>query len=306
MISICGLAAIALSAVFGVAGPTWSRRLPPAVAAWLLSVGGFAVALASSAALALIAFVLVAQSEPFEDRGHWSDAALRAHDTAAAPAGVVAVALLIIGALRAGRTLLGRLAAVRSAHGLAAALSATSELAVLDTDDFHACAVPGRPGRIAVSRGLLRALDATERRALLAHERAHLTHRHHWHQTAGLLAAAMNPLLVRVPHAVDVACERWADEAAARVATRAAVAAALRVTAAGRPQWRPSVVFAAAGLAVVSRIEALSAPAQPVSRWRLAALTAVLIAMVAAVAVGMHQTEALFELAQRAYRAGRR
>src|SRR5207253_2752793 len=149
------------------------------VAAWLLSVGGLAVALASSAALALLAFVLVAQAEPFVDRGHWSDAALRAHDTAALPVGVVGLALLLLAAMRAGRTLIHRLTALRSAHRLAAALSTTSELAVLDTDGVHACAVPGRPGRIAVSRGLLQKLDAPERRALLAHERAHLVHRHH-------------------------------------------------------------------------------------------------------------------------------
>ena len=306
MISIWVLAAVALSAVFGVAAPSWSRRLPPVVAAWLLSVGGLAVALASSAALALSAFVLVAQTEPFVDRGHWSDSALRAHDPAAAPAGVVALALLLAAALRAGRTLVRRLGAVRSAHRLAAALSSPSELAVLDTDDFHACAVPGRPARIAVSRGLLRRLDAAERRALLAHERAHLIHRHHLHHTAALLGAALNPLLARLPSAVEFACERWADEAAARVASRAAVAAALRVTAAGRPQWRPSVVLAAAAVAVVSRIEALSAPAERVSRWRLAALGAVMVGMLTAVAVGMHDTEALFELAQRAYRAGQR
>jgi Zn-dependent protease with chaperone function len=305
VIALWVLAAVALSAVFGVVAPMWSRRLPPSLAAWLLSAGGLAVALASSAAVALLAFVFVAQAEPFVDRGHWSDAALRAHDTAALPVGVVGLVLLLLATMRAGRTLVHRLTALRSSHRLAAALS-TSELAVLDTDDVHACAVPGRPGRIAVSRGLLQKLDAPERRALLAHERAHLAHRHHWHQTAALLAAAMNPLLSRLPHAVDLACERWADEEAAVAASRAAVAAALRVAAAARPQWRPSVVLAAAAVGVVSRIEALSAPVERVSRWRLVALGAVVVAVLAAVAVGMHETEALFELARRAYRAGHR
>lgn len=305
MITLWVLAAVALSAVFGVVAPIWSRRLPPAVAAWLLSAGGLAVALASGAACALLAFVLVAQAEPFVDRGHWSNAALRAHDTAAAPVGVVGVALLLVAGMRAARTLIHRLAAVRSAHQLAAALPTANELVVLDTDDVQACAVPGRPGRIAVSRGLLQRLDAPERRALLAHERAHLVHRHHWHQTAALLAAAMNPLLTRLPRATELACERWADEEAADVASRAAVAAALRITASARPQWRPSVVLAAAALGVVSRIDALSAPV-PASRWRLVALGAVVVAMLAALAVGMHDTEALFELARRAYRANHR
>jgi NO-binding membrane sensor protein with MHYT domain len=75
---------------------------------------------------------------------------------------------------------------------------------------------------------------------------------------------------------------------------------------AGRPQWRPSVVLAAVAVGVVSRLEALSAPAERASRWRLTALGAVVAGMLVSVAVGMHDTEALFDLAQRAYRAGQR
>ena len=81
--------------------------------------------------------------------------------------------------------------ALRAAHRLAAALSATGgELVVLDDVDHQAYAVPGRPGRIVVSSGLLRALTAAERRGVLAHERAHLRHHHHVHHTAAQLAAA--------------------------------------------------------------------------------------------------------------------
>ncbi len=95
---------------------------------------------------------------------------------------VISVRLLAV-AVRRGRALLTayRLAATLSAHG--------EELAVLDDPAPVAYAVPGRPGRIMASTGLLRALDAGERRAVLAHERSHLRHRHHLHHAAGQLAA---------------------------------------------------------------------------------------------------------------------
>ncbi|MGI8722561.1 MAG: M48 family metalloprotease, partial [Geodermatophilaceae bacterium] len=60
------------------------------------------------------------------------------------------------------------------------------ELVVAPIAHPHAFAVPARfgradysGGRILVTVGMLRALDAAERRALLAHERAHLICRHH-------------------------------------------------------------------------------------------------------------------------------
>jgi len=54
-----------------------------------------------------------------------------------------------------------RLIAVRDAYRLAQASPNTvSELSVLDTTDTQAYAVPGRPGRIVVTSGLLRRRDA--------------------------------------------------------------------------------------------------------------------------------------------------
>jgi len=82
---------------------------------------------------------------------------------------------------------------------------------------IEAYALPGAPGRIVVSGRLLAALDERGRSALLAHEQAHLSGRHHLFTTAAHLAAAANPLLLPVARAVDYTVERWADESAASV-----------------------------------------------------------------------------------------
>jgi Zn-dependent protease with chaperone function len=78
-----------------------------------------------------------------------------------------------------------------------------------------AYALPGFTGRIVVSTAMLHALPADERAVLLAHEAAHLTHRHHAYLLTAELAAAANPLVRPSLGAVRRAVERWADEAAA-------------------------------------------------------------------------------------------
>ena len=131
----------------------------------------------------------------------------------------------------------------------------------------------GRPGRIVVSTGLLRRPDASERRALLAHERAHLAGGHDVHNTAAHLAAAASPLLGRLAAAVALACERRADETAAATCRRSTIAEAL----APRLRW-----------------------------WRVALLIRLLAATAATLAEAMHDTERLFELAQVTYGGGQR
>ena len=61
----------------------------------------------------------------------------------------------------------------------AATGTAGGDLTVLDDAGPDAYALPGRPGAIVVTTGMLRALDPAEREVLLAHERAHLAGRHH-------------------------------------------------------------------------------------------------------------------------------
>jgi Zn-dependent protease with chaperone function len=198
-----------------------------------------------------------------------------------------------------------RARALVHAHRIAAALPAHGgELAVVDVSLRQALAVPGRPGRIVVTTGLLRSLDGGQRRALLAHERSHLARGHHWHQSAAALACAANPLLWLIPATLELSCERWADEDAAVVSARSTVATALARVMTGR--LGPAVVLAAGAGDVATRIGALSAPAPRPARWSLAAGLVLLAALTVAVAVAMHDVEGLFERAQAVYRSGLR
>jgi Zn-dependent protease with chaperone function len=295
------------SGLFGVTAPVLARRLPPAVGTWLLSVGGLLAAAGSAASLALLGFTLVGQSPLLAARGHWSDTTLRHADPVAAPIAAAATAALLLVSVRFVRAGLRRLAALHAAYRLAAVLPTSGgELAVIDRPAQQAYAVPGHPGRIVVSTGVLRGLNAGERRAVLAHERAHLTHRHHLHHTVAHLAAAANPLLARLPDAVALSAERWADENAAATCRRDIVADALTHAAAGSARMlaTPAVVLAAGATEVAARVVALRVPAPRLTLWRVALPVALLVATAAAVLEATHDTERLFELAQYAYRTG--
>jgi len=295
------------SGLFGLCAPVLARRLPPAVGTWLLSIGGLLAAAGSIAALALLGFTLIGQAPLLADRGHWSQAALRHSDPVSMPIAAASVAALVVLAVRFAVAGVRRLSALRAAYELAAALPAPAgELAVVDHSAKEAYAVPGRPGRIVVTTALLRSLDPAQRRAVLAHERAHLTHRHHVHHTLAHLAAAANPLLKRVPAAVALSTERWADEDAAACCRRDTVADALAHAAVRNPRAlkAPAAALAAARTEVSDRITALRAPAPRLTLWRVALLVGLLAASAATVLEAAHDTERLFELAQVAYRAG--
>jgi Zn-dependent protease with chaperone function len=140
-------------------------------------------------------------------------------------------------------------------------------LSIVPSDAPTAFALPGRPGQIIISTGMLRSLEPDERRVLLAHERAHLRCHHHRYVRLTQLAAAVLPLLARLNARVRFATERWADEEAARemadrtVVARAIARAALAQTAA------PVGVLAIADTGVARRVESLLREAPPRSRW---------------------------------------
>lgn len=299
---------LAASAAFGLSAPGLARRLPPAIATWLLSVGGLCAAGGFAASLVLVAATLVGQLPLLAELGHWSEAVLHRSDpvwTPLAVAALVAVALLSVRVTAvAGR----RLLALRAAYRLAAALSPDgNELVVVDDPQYRAYAVPGNPGRIVVSHSLLRALTAAQRRGVLAHERAHLRQHHHVHHTLAHLGAAANPLAFGLPSAVALASERWADECASAASSPLDVAGAL-VLAAGQAPAQPvplATVLPVADTDVAARVEALTRPARPFAVGRLA----VLLVLLAVIAISTLQAAAdvdrAFDLAQAAYQIGR-
>ena len=293
------------SAGFGLLAPRWSRRLPPALATWLLSLGSLLAAVASGIAIALVTFRALAPTRLLTAQGHWSDAVLRQRDPIRPPVAVAAVTVTIVLILAGSWTAWRRVRATAAAFRLAGGSSPT-ELCVLEAAEPCAFAVPGwRRGRIVVSSGLLRRLDGPQRRALLIHERAHLDYFHHLHQSVVAVAAAINPLLWRVPAAIRLSCERWADEEAGAVTGRATAAQALLQAAVTDRRTASAAVLAAGRLAVLDRIAALERPVPRLRLWRVGLLAALVGTAVWAAVEGMHETEHLFEVAQAAWRAGR-
>lgn len=295
------------AACFGALGPVVARRLPPDQATWLLTLGGVAAALSGLAVLAMLASVPLGQLPGLADEGHWSVAALREHAPVDGVLGLAALLVLLTASAATFAVAARRGAAVLAAYRSCRSLPAAGgDLVVIADASAGAMAVPGRPGRIVVAQSLLAALSSTERRALLAHERAHLEHGHHWHVTAVTLAATANPLLRPLRAASAHAIERWADEeAAAEVGDRRQVASAV-ARAALMTRSRPRTALprlAAATLAVPQRVAALLREAQePRPALLLLAAGVLLVGAVAAVIVGK-DTEHLFESAGRAYRA---
>ncbi|WP_030443257.1 M48 family metalloprotease [Actinoplanes subtropicus] len=153
-------------------------------------------------------------------------------------------------------------------------------LVVADWSEPLAVAVPGRPGEILLTTGMLRLLDADERRAVLAHERAHLAHHHHRAMLLVGGAAAINPLLRPAREAVTYLVERWADEEAAsgmgdRELVARAVARAALATAGHRA---PAPALGVHGGVIVRRVRALQGPPPGAARWQMPLLAGVAVA----------------------------
>ena len=300
MTTVAIVVALTMAACFGPVAARFARRLPPRHATWLISAGAVASALCALAVLSMLAFVLVGQLPIFAHEGHWSPAALRHHEITEPGVAAVSLALLVAAAV----------AVVGAAHRLALALLAAyrscrdmpGELVVLHDGPAQAAAVPGRPGRVVVAQSLLVALAAPERRALLAHERAHLAHGHHWHRGAVTLAVAANPLLAPLRPAIVYATERWADEdAAAEVGDRRHVATALaRVALLGRAP-APGLRLALAAQAVPARVSAMLAQPPRARPLLIAAIAAIPLIGALAVLVLLEQTDRVFDLAARVY-----
>lgn len=168
---------------------------------------------------------------------------------------------------------------------------AATGVVVLDASRPAAYCVPGRPGTIVVTSGALAVLAPRQLGAVLAHERAHLSGRHHL--LTGLtrcLAAVFPPVPMFRQGSTEVSrlAEMSADDAAARRAGRrplieALLAIGTGAAVAGEPgagqpgAGEPGVALAAAGYAVAARVHRLLDPPRRASRVRLAlVLTSVL------------------------------
>ncbi|MBV6699679.1 M56 family metallopeptidase, partial [Kitasatospora aureofaciens] len=242
--------------------------LPPRAAAWMLAGSAAVLAGGTLCSLGLLAAAGLLQLPPVAAFGHlslpWLTTAAPSAPLAAAVAALALAALTALAVRTARRRRLDlrrawaalpasdrhvdtrpRRASMRRARTRRAILDCAHALlsppghplAVLDDERADAFALPGRvrrpgrpgvPGRIVVTSGMLRALTGPERAALLAHERAHLTGRHHVFLALAEHAADVHPALRPLRAPLGYHLERWADEvAAARVGDRAVTARAV-------------------------------------------------------------------------------
>ncbi|MFE1751190.1 M56 family metallopeptidase [Streptomyces anandii] len=244
-------------------------RLHPRTATRLLTSVAVVMAGCSTLCLALLMVVGTAQlpGNPLPDG--WSDPQVRAavpHDGIAGRAAIPALGAV---AVACGRTLPAHRRVIRRARRALAGLPGTT-VVVLPAPEPYAYALPGaRGGRIVVTTALLSGLAPAERRALFAHERAHLAARHHRHLLAVHLAARANPFLRPLRSAVVHTAERWADEDAARaVGDRRVVARAIgRAALLSAPAPARTLAAPAATGPVPRRVAALLAPAPAARDW---------------------------------------
>lgn len=218
--------------------PVLAARLSPARAAVALVAASAAAAAASTAwALMFLAVTLGPAAPSLGEgaaRGGWVIDSVPAVLAATLVSGLGAGTVRVVAVLRRRRWVTRELHALCETCGVG-----REELVVAPIAHPHAFAVPARfgraestGGRILVTIGMLRALDAAERRALLAHERAHLSYRHHRQRAIVEFAAALNPLLIPARSAVAYLVERAADEQAATTIGDRRVAAYALATAA--------------------------------------------------------------------------
>lgn len=303
-------AAVALSLALGCAPRHLAAAMRPATAVRTLVLTGLAAALTTGFALSDVALTALAHDGEVAELGHWAPAALPAAGSLPWQTGLpVALAVLMLLAAAAVHTL-------RASRQLWLADAWCRRLGpddgrpvILEDAEPRAFAVAGLHGRVVVTTAMVAALSSAERAALLAHERAHLRHRHHvWIQLAEVSAVA-NPALRRVPGVVRLMAERWADEDAARsTGDRRTTAEAIghAALARGGPRRPTSAALSATGGDVPQRVQALlRAPRHPWSAplaWAVGLLAVAVLVLAGATA---RSTEHVLESAQSALVAAR-
>ena len=283
-------AAVAAAGTRWLPRAAWPLRAPRAgIAAWL--AGALSVAGAWAGA-GLILAVPCAQVSTDPAMMRACLALLRAQYASPAGAaagvggGVIVVAVLgrvawfywsELAAARRSRAIHDDALAVLARPGPAA------DVRVIDNDHPAVYCVPGRR-RIVLTTGALTCLDSGQLDAVLAHERAHLSGRHHLVLT---FAAALENAFPAVrffglaARQVRYLVEVAADDAAVRRAPRLTVAAALLAVAAAGV---PAGALGAGGSAAALRIERLIDPPRRGSTARRA-VTSAALAVAAALTV---------------------
>jgi len=290
-----------VACVIGVASARLvARRTDPRVSARVLAGSGIALAGATSAALSLLAFTVIARVPLVAAQGRWSASAVTRKVPVPMWVGVAAIVCIVAIGVHALRTFdtyrrgLG--------HAVRLQLENGGEIVTVpETASFaYACRVlPFRPGVIVVSEGLHNTLDADQRAAVLAHEQSHLAHQHGLYELVALITGALNPLLRPMQRAVGFALERWADEDAAASLGRNTAASALAASALQRPHAVPQSALAHGASSVPARVEALLDNPRPRNPALIVSAAVNATLAIVAVLLAAHSTELIFEALRR-------
>lgn len=279
MIAAAGLLAYAVvllaAAAPALARARWPERAPRlAVAAWF-TVTGSAVA-----SVILGGVALIVPAVPISAGLAWLLAgcemelrARYAHPGGAVLGGAGAVLALVMIARVAwcAAATLGRAARDRRRHRLRLRVAGRADprlgAVVVDHDEPAAWCLPGSARSVVLTTGAVAALDNAQLAAVLAHERAHQSGRHHLLVSlAESLAAAFPwvPAFRQAHEQVGRLTELLADDAAASTSHRLTVAEALLAIGAGAPAG--AAALAAGGSSTAARIRRLIAAPSPLSR----------------------------------------
>lgn len=261
------------------------------VAAWLATI------VATLAAwVAALTLVLIATTESIRDNSAVTFCLelFGFSDHTALPGRTASIALIFTGLLiscvftvRAGRSFAG-LRARSHAHAHAARIigrpTEHADVVVVEARRPAAYCVVGRPNAIVVTSAAIDSLDRVQLEAVIAHEDAHISGRHHYIlMVLRTLAVTLPylPIFSRAHRAVAELLEMCADDAAARrVGSRPLLTGLLALASHPPPVTQG---LAAAGAAVAIRAVRLATPLRRHTQWshRLS-LGAAMAAMLAA------------------------
>jgi Zn-dependent protease with chaperone function len=200
--------------------------------------------------------------------------------------GLIGAAAVIAWAILAGARYLGTDRRLALRHAEAARVVGRKALALgavlVDHAVPAAYCIASRPPTVVVTSGALRALDATQLTAVIAHEHAHLRAHHQLLQALARIARRTVPFLPLCRHAdeqVATLIELHADDIATQVSGPAPLAAALAILATATPP-SPSPGLSAASADVLQRIHRLLRPVGPAGPLRRRLLAAAALTLV--------------------------